>query len=369
MPEMATATQSLEAPPRTPVLEIPGAAGFGNGEEQLEVSGARKVAIVLATLDNESCAAILRKLSEKEVHDITKELARLADATDKERLHVLKEFISIHDHGPGALHNGGIEFATSLLTAAFGPEAGSRIAERVLKSLGMEAANMDSLQKADPQALARVIHGEHPQTIALILAHVGPSHAAKLLSSLPAALRAEVAQRMAALDQISPEVVGKIARSVSSKLRLTGETSVEAYGGVSAVADVLNRLDSSSAEEILAKIAENEPPLGESIRNLMFVFEDLLKVDQEVIKFLLGAVDRKILVTALKGASAKLKALFLSSMSNNAAQMLTEDLDAMGPVKIRTVDEAQQQVIAVARQLETAGKISLRPSTGDQMVQ
>jgi flagellar motor switch protein FliG len=252
--------------------------------------------------------------------------------------------------------------------AAFGPEAGKRIVSRVMKSLGLEVVNMDSLQRADPQALAKVVHGEHPQTIALILSHVGPSHAAKLLSSLPAATRAEVARRMASLDQISPEVVNKIAKTISAKLRLLGETSLETYGGVRAVADVLNRVEAKTGEEILEHIAAKEPTLGQAIRNLMFVFEDLLNVDEQAIKALMAKVDRKMLVTALKGATPRLKELFTSSMSERAAQMLAEDMEALGPVRIRNVEEAQQGIIQLARQMEAAGEVSLRPSSGDRFV-
>jgi flagellar motor switch protein FliG len=357
---MATMTAPLAAPPPMPALPPP-------DTKRSHVRGVRKAAILMTVLDDEGCAAVLRLLNEDQVHDVTREITRLNEVSDEERQVVLNDFMLAQSAG-GALHSGGIEYATNVLMAAFGPEAGKRIVSRVMKSLGLEVVNMDSLQRADPQALARVVHGEHPQTIALILSHVGPSHAAKLLSSLPAQTRAEVARRMASLDQISPEVVNKIAKTVSSKLRLLGETSLETYGGVRAVADVLNRVDAKTGEEILEHIASKEPTLGQAIRNLMFVFEDLLNAEEQAIRTLTGKLDRKTLVTALKGAAPALRDLFTKAMSARAAQMLGEDMEALGPVRLRNVEEAQQAIIALARQMEAAGELSLKPSSGDRFV-
>jgi len=349
-----------------PVAALPAAPPQGEAKRS-EMRGVRKAAILLTTLGDEACASILRQLSEEQVHDVTREISRLTGVTDDDRRQVLEDFATAHSNS-GIFGAGGIEYATSVLVAAFGAETGKRMADRVLKSLGFEMATIDSLQKADPQALAKVIHREHPQTIALILSHVGPSHAAKLLAALPAAQRPDVARRMATLDQISPEVVNKIAKTIGAKLRLLGETSLEAYGGVRAVAEVLNRVDTSTSEEILKQVTDDDPNLGQTIKNLMFVFEDLLHVDQQAMRTLVGKLDRKVLVMALKGCASRIKDHFTGLMSARAAEMLAEDMEALGPVRIREVEEAQQQIIAVARQMETEGIISLRPSTGDKFV-
>ena len=227
---------------------------------------------------------------------------------------------------------------------------------------------MDLLQKADPQQLAKFIHNEHPQTIALVLSHLNASQAAALLVSLPAEMRADVALRMANLDQISPEIVNKIATVIGQKLQALGEFSRESYGGVRAVSEVFNRLDSGTSKEILDVIENHNPNLVETIRQLMFVFEDLQAIDANQLKEVLARVDRKSLTLALKGTSDALKDHFFGTMSARAVEMLKEDIDALGPVRIRDVEGAQQQIIGIIRQLEAEGVISLKGAGGDQYV-
>jgi flagellar motor switch protein FliG len=329
--------------------------------------GVRRAAILLTSIGDEACAAVLRHMTEDQVHEVSREISRLATVSDEERTSVLETFEGAAERGR-VFGPGGIEYATNVLVTAFGPETGKRMAERVLKSLGTEMASIDSLQKADPQQLAKVVHREHPQTIALVLSHVGPSHAAKLLAALPKKVRADVARRMAVLDQISPEVVNKIAKTLGAKLRLLGESSLESYGGVRAVAEVLNRVDSSTSDGILAEISDADPNLGQTIRNLMFVFEDLLHLDTNSMRTLISRVERKVLVVALKGCSAQVKSHFTASMSVSASDMLLEDMQALGPMRIREVEESQQAIIATARRLEAEGLLSLKPSTGDEFV-
>jgi flagellar motor switch protein FliG len=264
---------------------------------------------------------------------------------------------------------GGIEYARKLLIAAYGPEHAKKMLDRLVRALGSEEANFDALQKADPQQLAKFIHSEHPQTIALVLSHLNPSQAAALLFSLPHDLRSDVALRMASLDQISPEIISKIAYIIGQKMKALGEVSRESYGGVRAVAEMFNRLDSTASKEILDKIEESDSLLVDTIRHLMFVFEDLLSLDPEGMKEVMGKVDRKLLTIALKGTSDQLKEHFLSSMSQRGAAMLREDMEALGPIKIKEVESAQQQIIAVVRQLEAEGTISLKGTVGEQYVE
>jgi flagellar motor switch protein FliG len=255
-----------------------------------------------------------------------------------------------------------------LLMRAFTPEQAKRLLDRLTKALGADAASFDAIQKADPQQLAKFIHNEHPQTIALVLSHLNSSQAAALLTSLPAGLRADVSQRMASLDQISPEIILKIAGVIGSKLKALGEFSRESYGGVRAVAEMLNRLDSTSSREILDHIDRGDTNLAETIRHLMFVFEDLLLIDPMGLKEVISKVDRKVLTVALKGTSEQLRNQILGCMSQRGAEMLREDMDALGPVKIKEVDSAQQQIIAVVRQLEAEGVVSLKGTVGEQYV-
>jgi flagellar motor switch protein FliG len=338
------------------------------GERDTEqISGIRKTAIVMIMIGPEASSAILRALDEEEVQTISREIARVQTLTPEEAEGVLEEFYQMsvaHDY----VIKGGVDYARKVLVNAFGPDHAKRMLDRLIKHLSNETLSFDALQKTDPQQLAKFIHAEHPQTIALVLSHLNPSQAAGLLSSLPAGLRTDVALRMASLDQISPEIVSKIAAVIGAKLKSVGELSRESYGGIHAVAEMCNRLDSSTTKEIIEYIEEANPSLGETIRHLMFVFEDLMLLDVNAIKELLGKVDKKILTVALKGTSEQLKNHMLQAMSQRGAEMMREDMEALGPIKIKEVEAAQQQIIAVVRQLETDGVISMKGAAGEQYV-
>jgi flagellar motor switch protein FliG len=332
-----------------------------------KVPGIRKAAVLMITLGDEASGEILKHLDDEEVHAIGREVARITSISSELAESVLEEFHQMsmaHDY----VLKGGIEFARKMLVKAFGPEQAKKVLDRLAKMLGNELVNFDALQKADPQQLAKFIHSEHPQTIALVLSHLNPSQAAALLFSLPSEMRSDVALRMASLDQISPEIISKIAGIIGLRLKSLGELSREAYGGVRAVAEMFNRLDSGTSKEILESIEQANPNLVETIRHLMFVFEDLLLLDQNSVKEVLSRVDRKILTVALKGTSEQLKNHFLQNMSQRGAEMMREDMEAMGPIKIKEVEAAQQQIIAVVRQLESEGVISLRGTVGEQYV-
>jgi flagellar motor switch protein FliG len=234
--------------------------------------------------------------------------------------------------------------------------------------MGGEYANLDLLQKVDPQQLAKFIHNEHPQTIALVLSHLNASAAAGLLISLPSEMRADIALRMGNLDQISPEIVNKIATVIGQKLQSIGEYSRESYGGIRAVAEMFNRLDSGTSREILDVIETQNPNLVETIRHLMFVFEDLLLIDVNQLKEIIDRIDRKILTLALKGTSEALQEHFLKTMSARASEMLKEEMESMGPVRIKEVEAAQQEIIAVVRKMESEGLLSLKGTVGEQYV-
>ena len=332
-----------------------------------QISGVRKAAILTVVLGEELGPEVLKLLDEDEVEAIGREVARLHSISSENAEFVLEEcyqMVLAHDY----VLKGGIEYARKLLIAAYGPEHAKKMLDRLMKTLGAEAANFDALQKADPQQLAKFIHSEHPQTIALILSHLNPSQAAGLLFSLPVELRADVALRMANLEQISPEIISKIASIIGQKLKSLGEVSRESYGGVRAVAEMFNRLDSNSSKDILETIEQSDSFLVETIRHLMFVFEDLLLLDQGGLKEVLAKIDRKVLTVALKGTSDQLRDHFMTAMSQRGSEMLKEDMDALGPIKIKEVEGAQQQIIAVVRQLESDGTISLKGTVGEQYV-
>jgi len=328
----------------------------------------RKAAILLVALGDQASAEFVRNLSEEEVQAVSREVARINTITAEQVESVVEEFYQMSVARDFAI-KGGLDYARSMLNNAFGQETAKKLVDRLIKALGAEAVSLDALQKADPQQLAKFVHSEHPQTIALVLSHLDSPQAAALLVSLPSNLRADVAMRMANLDQISPEIVHKIAAVIGQKLKALGEFSRESYGGVRAVAELFNRLDSMTNKEILENIEQQDGNLAETIRHLMFVFEDILMIDQNGLKELLGKVDRKLLTIALKGTSEQLKEHFLKAMSQRGADMLREDMDALGPIKLRDVEGAQQEIIAVIRQLETDGVLSLKGGApGEQYV-
>jgi flagellar motor switch protein FliG len=331
------------------------------------LSGARKAAILLVLIGDSASGELIKQLSDDEVQLVSREIARIRTITSEQAESILDEFHQMVV-AKDFVVKGGIDYAKKVLFNAFGPEVAKKMMDRLVKALGNDVANLDILQKADPQQLAKFVHSEHPQTIALVLSHLNPSQAAALLASLPPGMRADVALRMASLDQISPEIISKIANIIGEKLSALGEFSRQSYGGVRAVAEMFNRLDSVTSKEILELIEERNAPLVETIRHLMFVFEDLLLIDGTGIKEILSRVDRKVLTVALKGTSDQLRNHFLEGMSQRGSEMLKEDMESLGPIKVRDVEAAQQQIIALVRQLEGEGVINLKGSVGEQYV-
>ncbi|HTU45173.1 MAG TPA: flagellar motor switch protein FliG [Bryobacteraceae bacterium] len=331
------------------------------------LTGAQKAAILMVILGEETSGALLRELDEEEVQYIGRGIAGIPVITSEIAEEVLAEFyemIVAQDY----ILKGGLEYARKVLESAFGADRAKRLLDRLSLSLSTDSAHFDALQRADPQQLATFIHNEHPQTVALILSHVGGSQAARLLRSLPPETRTEVSVRMANLDQISPDVISRISTIIGQKLKSIGELSRQDCGGVRAVAEIFNRLEQDESKEILENIETSNPALVETIRHLMFVFEDLLKVDSTGMRELLARVDRKVLTIALKGTSEKLKNHFLQVMSQRGAEMLLEDMEALGAIKMREVEAAQQQIVAAVRLLESEGVINLKDSGAEQYV-
>jgi flagellar motor switch protein FliG len=331
------------------------------------ISGVRKAAMLMVLLGEEASGQLMRELSEDDVQSVSREVARISTISNEEGEAVLEEFYQMCI-AREYVSRGGIDYARKLLLTAFGPDAARKLVDRLVMTLGNDTAAFDALQKADPQQLAKFIHSEHPQTIAFILSHLTASQAAALLVSLPGQIRGDVALRMAHLDQISPEIIHKIAAVIGQKLHALGEFSRESYGGVRAVSEMFNRLESGASKEILECIEKENAALADTIRHLMFVFEDMLLLESNSVKEVLTKVDRKVLTLALKGTSDMVRKHFVECLSQRGAEMLLEDMDALGPVKIREVEGAQQQIIGVVRQLEGDGTINLKGAGGEQYV-
>ena len=321
-------------------------------------AGAQKAAILLVLLGEDAASQIYRHLPPGEVEQITQEIAHMQAVDSATALAVLEEFERLVMAGD-YLAQGGAEYANKLLIKAFGADGAKELLRQVSATAEVNSGRLDSLRKADPQQLAKFIEGEHPQTIALILAHLEAKQASVLLMRLPEELRAEAVKRLAQLRQFSPEMAQRVSLVLHKRLESLGEQSRRAYAGLRGVADLMNRLELNTAKTILEGIEKEDPKLALSIRNLMFTFEDLLTVPEAGIRELLGQMDKKTLATALRGASEELKNYIFKSMSSRAVEMLKEDMEVLGPVRSREVHKAQLEAVAVARKLEAEGKITL----------
>jgi flagellar motor switch protein FliG len=330
-------------------------------------SGVNKAAILMVLLGEDAASEIYRHLPQTKVEEITREIAALDDVNLETALGVLEEFHRLVLTGD-SIRQGGTDYANKLLVKAFGEEGASELLRQVSQAAEISGTKLDSLGKVDPQQLAKFIAGEHPQTIALILAHLESKQASTVLMKLPEELRAEPIKRLAQLRQFSPEMAQRVAVVLHKRLEALGEQSRRAYAGLKGVADLLNRLDVAVGKTILESIESEDPKLALSIRNLMFTFEDLLTVPEAGIRDLLGQMDKKTLATALRGASEELKNYIFKSMSSRAVEMLKEDMEVLGPVKSREINRAQLEAVAIARKLEAEGKLTLTPEGEDEFV-
>ena len=330
------------------------------------MSGLRKAAIVALMIGEDASASIFKHLSEDEIETLLSEMAALGRISTKLGEQVLEEF---HQTSIAAEHvaRGDLEFAKRVLIKSFGPETARRMIDRVMRAF-QSNAGFASLERADPQQLSKFILGEHPQTIALILAHLQPANAAQLATLLPEELRVEVLTRMASLEDISPDVVSRISSVIELRLKALGGPSREQHGGVRAVAELFNRLERTVSTPVLESIEEQRPELAVSIRNLMFVFDDLLHVDDNGMREIIQRADKKGLTIALKGASDEIRQRFFTNMSKRAGEMLKEEMDVLGAVRLRDVEKAQQEVVSIARKLEEEGLISTGAAAGEAYV-
>lgn len=323
-----------------------------------ETTGLQKAAILLILLGQEAATSIYRHLNESELQLITEEIASLQSVPPETANQVLTEFhrLSITQDSIAA---GGIEVASKMLTQAFGETTARALLDQVAAAHEETAHLFESLQKADPQQLVKFVEPEHPQTIAMVLAHMGARTASSLLVLLPEKLRGHVVKRLAEMQAFSPEMAQKISQVLHRKVEALGDQVRRSYGGVKIAAELLNRIDPKTTKSILENVEAEDAKLALSIRNSMFTFEDLLGVPETGIRDLLSSVDKKTLATALKGAPEDLKNHIFKTMSSRAVEMLKEDMEALGPVRTQVVVQAQQEIVQAARGLEAEGKLVL----------
>jgi flagellar motor switch protein FliG len=331
--------------------------------EKSNLSGPRKAAILLTVLGEDTAATVFRNLNEQDLQRLADEVASLGTIPAELSIEVIEEYQKM-TQAQDYLHQGGYDLARRLLVKAFGEEEAEGVLQRLTKS--RELKPVEALQRADPQKLARFLENEHPQTIALVLGQLGDQQASMLLMCLPNDVRAEAVKRLANLRRFSPKMAEKVSILLSQKLNAVGEQGKRAYSGFQSVADIMNCIDASVAQEILENIENEDPTLAVSIRNLMFTFEDLLQVGEAHIRELLGAIDKKTLAMALKGTDEGLKDHFFRTMSTRAIEMLKEDMEMLGPVRSKDVVKAQNEIVAIARQLEAEGRIVLKDEANDE---
>ena len=331
-----------------------------------KLTGMQKAAVLMVTLGDETAANIFKYLEEDEIQTISREIAITKHVQPEVAEEVMEEFHTM-TQARSYISQGGIEYAKKLLIKSVGPEVARKIIDRLVKALE-SSAGFTSLERANPQQLSKFIQNEHPQTIALILAHLNASQAAELISSLPEALRSDVAMRMASLQEISPEVVRRISLILEQKLEALGSFATEAYGGVRAVAELFNRMDRNTGRAVLEKIETENPQLAASIRDLMFVFDDILLIDDNGITEIHKRADKTTLTIALKGTSEELQNQFYRNMSSRAVELMKEEMEFMGPVKLKDVEKSQHEVVEIVRQLEEEGVISIGGGGGEDYV-
>ena len=332
-----------------------------------QLTGVRKAAILLIAVGEGPAKEVLRALPEQDVQRLTEELADLRGITPELSAEIMEEFWELLETQNVVVH-GGLDFASRLLIDAFGKQRAEDLLMLVRRSQEAAHGNLAKLQRTDPQQLGKLLDAEHPQTIALVLAHLDPRKASMVLDNLSEEHKVVSVQRLAEMRQFSPEMAQKVAQILHRRLENVGDTARKSYSGYKAVADLLNRLNAEEAKKILETIEEAQPELALSIRNLMFTFEDLVTVPPATIREIVSGVDKRQLALAMRGANEELRAQIFKSMSSRAVEMLKEDMEVLGPVRSREVAQAQQEILNLARRLEAEGKVVLKMETGDEML-
>jgi len=341
--------------------------GTARHRQSANMSGVRKAAVLLVAVGEDLAREILRALPEPDVQLLTEELADLRGITPEISAGIMEEFWELLETQNFMVH-GGLDYASRLLIGTFGKERADDLLMMVRRSQEAAQGNLAKLQRTDPQQLGKLLDTEHPQTIALVLAHLDPRRASLVLDNLSEDHKVLSIQRLAEMRQFSPEMAQKVAHILHRRLESVGDTARKSYSGFKAVADLLNRLNAEESKKILETIEDGQPELALSIRNLMFTFDDLVTVPPATIREIVSGVDKRQLALALRGTNDELRAQIFKSMSSRAVEMLKEDMEVLGPVRSREVAQAQQEILNLARRLEAEGKVVLKLETGDEML-
>ncbi len=332
---------------------------------QQPLTNRKKAAILMVALGPDAAGLLFPHLTPDEIEVISVEVARMGRVNPQIKESIIEEFHELCI-AQEFIAEGGMDAAREMLMSAFGEEKAGLIVGRVMQA--MQVMPFDFLKRADAGQITTFIQNEHPQTIALILAYLAPAQGAAILSGLPQDLRAEVARRIATLDKTPPEVIREVEAVLQKKLSSVVSTDFSQAGGVKALVEVLNYVDRSTEKTILESLSESNPDIADEVKKNMFVFEDIILLDDRAIQLVLKEVDTKELAVALKGVGEGTQVRIFKNMSERAAAMMKEEMEFMGPVRLKQVEESQQKIVSIIRKLEEAGEIIVARGGGEEMI-
>ncbi|NMR21040.1 flagellar motor switch protein FliG [Cellulomonas fimi] len=358
LPASSGTVTTVTAPaPSTPTLPSATAA----------LSGTQKAALVLLQLGRERAARVMAQLDEQEIDEITAEIVRLENVDPTLADGVVEEFHAVSITGPGLIARGGLSYAHQLLEASLGADRARSVMERLTTAMAPQP--FEFLQNADARQVMGLLTGEHPQTVALVLAHLRPEHASAILAGLPADTQAEVAHRIALLERAAPDVVAVVAGNLQRKASsvLTPQ-ELSAVGGVQPLVEIINRADPGTEKLILEGLQVRDKELAEEVRSRMFVFGDIVLLEDRAVQLVLRSVDGATLAVALKSTSEEVRDKILDNLSERARENLVEEMELLGPTRMSTVEEARAGIVQGIRRLEESGQIVIRRDTEDEYV-
>ena len=335
-----------------------------SGSER-EMDGVEKAATLLITLGPEKSAQMFKHLKEEEIEQLTLEIANTSSVSPQTKEKVLNEFYEVC-LAQQYIAEGGIGYAKELLEKALGEEKAKNVIGKLTASL--QVRPFEFIRKTDPSQLLNFIQDEHPQTIALILSYLPATQSSMVISSLPPEKQADVAKRIAQMDRTSPDVIKQVEKVLERKLSSLVNQDYTIVGGVDAIVSILNSVDRGTEKHIMETLEVEEPELADEIRKKMFVFEDILSLDDRAIQRVLRDVDNSDLALALKGATEEVQNVILNNLSSRLAVMIKEDMEFMGPVRMKDVEEAQQKIVNIIRKLEDSAEIVIARGGGDEII-
>ncbi|MBQ1833691.1 MAG: flagellar motor switch protein FliG [Treponema sp.] len=337
----------------------------GGAKDYKNLNGRQKAAIFLVALGTEVSSEVMKHLREDEVETLTFEIARLDTIDSDFKDQVLEEFQELMQ-AQNFITTGGIDYARELLEKSLGSQKAIDIINRLTSSL--QVRPFDFIRRTDPAHLLNFVQQEYPQTIALILAYLEPQKASHILQNLPDEIQPEVAKRLATMDRTSPDVLREVERVLEKKLSTLSNEDYTAAGGVDSIVEILNLVDRASEKSIIETLEEDDPELAEEIKKRMFVFEDIVQISDRDIQKVLRESDQQQLAKALKNVDTEVQDKIFRNMSKRQATMLKEDMEYMGPVRVKDVEEAQQKIVSVIRRLEDSGEIVIARGDGDEYI-